>query len=279
MKSPDFEYLRPDTLEELLAFLADDSCDSQIIAGGQSLVPMMNYRVTQPDRIIDINGIESLRGCSVKDGFVSIGAMTRYVELQHAGIDRQIPLLPRLLPHIAHDAIRNRGTVGGSLGLSDPAAELPALVLALNGTIDLACQATARRVAANDFFHGVYETDCREDEVITALHLPCAVDGDRFGFHELARRHGDYAMAGVIVAAPAAAPPRAVFFGVADRPLRVPELESCLADYLCGGDDAGLDRAIACLGDVEMVSDTHASEAMRRHLCGVVLRRAVEGME
>ena len=118
MKSPDFEYLRPATLDELLAFLADDSCDSQIISGGQSLVPMMNYRVTQPDRLIDINGIDDLRGCRVEMGIMRIGAMTRYVELQHADIDREIPLLARVLPY-THDAIRNRGTVGGSLGLSD----------------------------------------------------------------------------------------------------------------------------------------------------------------
>ena len=279
MKSPDFEYLRPESLAELLAFLADDSCDNQIIAGGQSLVPMMNYRVTQPDRLIDINGIEALRGCNVKNGVLSIGAMTRYVELQDAGIDKEVPLLPRILPHIAHDAIRNRGTVGGSLGLSDPAAELPALALALNGSIDLLCKAQSRSVSADDFFHGVYETDCREDEVITALNLPCADAGDRFGFHELARRHGDYAMAGVIIAAPANGSPRAVFFGVADRPLRIPELEACLADHLDDGDAASLDRAIACLDGIEMVSDTHASEVMRRHLCGVVLKRAVEGME
>ena len=279
MKSPDFEYLRPATLDELLAFLADDSCDSQIIAGGQSLVPMMNYRVTQPDRLIDINGIDDLRGCRVEKGIMRIGAMTRYVELQHADIDREIPLLARVLPYIAHDAIRNRGTVGGSLGLSDPAAELPALALALNGTIDLACQAQTRSVSADDFFHGVYETECREDEVITALNLPCASDGDRFGFHELARRHGDYAMAGVIVAAPAGSMPRAVFFGVADRPLNMPDLDACLAEHLADGQTASLDRAIACLADVEMVSDTHASEAMRRHLCAVVLKRAIEGME
>ena len=149
---------------------------------------MMNYRVTQPDRLIDIS-IDDLQGCRVEKGIMRIGAMTRYVELQHADIDREIPLLARVLPYIAHDAIRNRGTVGGSLGLSDPAAELPALALALNGTIDLACQAQTRSVSADDFFHGVYETECREDEVITALNLPCASDGDRFGFHELARRH------------------------------------------------------------------------------------------
>ena len=115
--------------------------------------------------------------------------------------------------------------------------------------------------------------------VITALNIPCAATGDRFGFHELARRHGDYAMAGVIIAVPADSSPRAVFFGVADRPLLIPELEACLADHLDDGDPASLDRAIACLDGIEMVSDTHASEVMRRHLCGVVLKRAVEGME
>ena len=279
MKSPDFEYQRPGSLDELLAFLADDSCDSQMIAGGQSLVPMMNYRVTQPDRIIDLNDVEDLRGVAIADGVISIGAMTRYVELQNPDIEAALPLLPRVLPHIAHDAIRNRGTVGGSLGLSDPAAELPAMVLALGGWIDLACREGRRTVSADEFFHGVYDTECAENEVITAVRLPCAAPEDRFGFHELARRHGDYAMAGVMIAAPAAGPVRAAFFGIADKAFRLPELEQALQEHLASGDVADLDRAVSCLAEVEMVSDTHASDAMRRHLAGIVLRRAVEGLE
>lgn len=279
MKSPDFEYQRPGNLDELLAFLADHSCDSQMIAGGQSLVPMMNYRVTQPDRIIDLSDVEDLRGVAFADGMVSIGAMTRYVELQTPEIEAALPLSPRVLSYIAHDAIRNRGTVGGSLGLSDPAAELPAMVLALGGRIDLACQAGRRTVSADDFFHGVYETECAENEVITAVHLPCAVSGDQFGFHELARRHGDYAMAGVMIAAPSAGPVRVAFFGVADKAFRLPDLEQALQDHLASGDVADLDRAVSCLAEVEMVSDTHASEPMRRHLAGIVLRRAVGGLE
>ena len=279
MKSPDFEYQRPGNLDELLAFLADESYDSQMIAGGQSLVPMMNYRVTQPDRIIDLQDVEDLRGVAIADGVISIGAMTRYVELQNPDVEAALPLLPRVLPHIAHDAIRNRGTVGGSLGLSDPAAELPALVLALGGWIDLACQEGRRTVSADEFFHGVYDTECAENEVIMAVRLPCAAPEDRFGFHELARRHGDYAMAGVMIAAPTAGPVRAAFFGIADKAFRLPELEQALQEYLASGDVADLDRAVSCLAEVEMVSDTHASEAMRRHLAGIVLRRAVEGLE
>ena len=279
VKSPDFEYQRPGNLDELLAFLADESCDSQMIAGGQSLVPMMNYRVTQPDRIIDLQDVEDLRGVAIADGVISIGAMTRYVELQNPDVEAALPLLPRVLPHIAHDAIRNRGTVGGSLGLSDPAAELPALVLALGGWIDLACQEGRRTVSADEFFHGVYDTECAENEVIMAVRLPCAAPEDRFGFHELARRHGDYAMAGVMIAAPTAGPVRAAFFGIADKAFRLPELEQALQEHLASGDVADLDRAVSCLAEVEMVSDTHASEAMRRHLAGIVLRRAVEGLE
>ena len=279
MKSPDFEYQRPGNLDELLAFLADESCDSQMIAGGQSLVPMMNYRVTQPDRIIDLQDVEDLRGVAIADGVISIGAMTRYVELQNPDVEAALPLLPRVLPHIAHDAIRNRGTVGGSLGLSDPAAELPALVLALGGRIDLACQEGRRTVSADEFFHGVYDTECAENEVIMEVRLPCAAPEDRFGFHELARRHGDYAMAGVMIAAPTAGPVRAAFFGIADKAFRLPELEQALQEHLASGDVADLDRAVSCLAEVEMVSDTHASEAMRRHLAGIVLRRAVEGLE
>ena len=279
MKAPDFQYICPQTKAELLALLADRDCENQIIAGGQSLMPMMNFRLAQPERLVDINAIADLKGITLDGDTLRIGALTTYAEVMaDATAMKAVPLLGTVLPHVAHDAIRNRGTVGGSISLADPAAELPALALALNASVVLECKDGERVVAADKFFMGLYETACEDHELVSALLIPVARPGDRFGFHELARRHGDYAMAGVVVVARADAPPRAAFFGIADRAVRIDAVETALAAYLESSDPAKLDQAVAVLEAIDMVADSHLSETGRRHMAGVVLRRAVEDL-
>lgn len=268
MKAPDFDYARPETLDEALALLAAHPGQAEPLAGGQSLMPMMNFRVAAPEVLVDLSGIAALRGIEETQGALRIGAMTTYREVQDMpGLAERLPLVAAALPHIAHDAIRNRGTLGGSLALADPAAEMPALALALDAVIELAGPRSRREVPARDFFQGYYATAREGDELITAVRLPLARPGDRFGFYELTQRHGDYALAGVAIAATPA--PRAAFFGIADRPVRSDALDTALAD----GADPG-----PALDAIDYEGDHKASAATRRHFAGVVLARALARM-
>lgn len=202
MKAADFDYTKPRTVDEALAILANHGGEVRPIAGGQSLMPMMNFRLAQPDMLLDLNALEELQG--IRDGgdCIIIGAMTRYRALEcSALIGTHLPLVATALPHIAHAAIRNRGTIGGSIALADPAAEMPALMLALEATITVVSTRGARHIAADDFFLGLYETALADDEIITEICVPKAGLVARFAFHELARRHGDYAMVGIAMTA------------------------------------------------------------------------------
>lgn len=272
MKAPNFEYHRPETLEAALELLTKE--DAAPLAGGQSLMPMMNFRIAAPEMLIDLNGISELAGIEAADGWISIGAMTRYQALENASeVSEFAPLIRAALPDIAHSAIRNRGTIGGSCALADPAAEMPALLLALGGEISLRNQSGARRVAADDFFLGLYETAKSEDELVIAIHIPVPPAGQRVGFHEITRRHGDYAMAGCAIAATKElAEVRIALFGVSDRAVRALEAEAALV----GGDGGAvaLDAAVDALSATDFSADLHASEAMKKHLSGVALRRA-----
>jgi len=273
VKAQDFRYERPSTMDEALAILAGADGEAQPLAGGQSLMPMMNFRLAAPEILIDLGGVPELSGICEDGGEVVIGAMTRYRDLMASDlVTRGVPLLAQALPHIAHPAIRNRGTLGGSLALSDPAAESPAVLLALGGTVDLRSSDGARNVAADDFFFGLYETARQPEELITAIRLPRAGEGDRFGFYEITRRHGDYAMIGVAVAQ---APDwRIAFFSVAGTPLRATDAEAAL-----NADASDIDGAVAALASLEIDGDRHGDPAMKRHLAGVALRRAIGGMK
>ena len=278
MKAADFDYEKPETLDAALALLNDPATDSVALAGGQSLVPMMNFRMAQPERLVDLAGIPSLKGIRQTADAVIVGAMTRYVDLQASDVVAEhLPLIPKALPHIAHSAIRNRGTVGGSVALADPAAEMPALLLALDGEVLIDGPGGTRRVPADDFFIGLYETALAAGELVTAIEFPKAQPGDRFGFYEIARRHGDYAMAGVAVSAARSRSPRVVFFGVSDRAVRAREAETVLAE---GGIENLAARHTACrsLGGIAFSSDLNAEAATKRHLAGVVLKRALAGL-
>ncbi|GAB5445370.1 FAD binding domain-containing protein [Gymnodinialimonas sp.] len=273
MKAADFLYERPGSLEDALALLADADRDAAPLAGGQSLMPMMNFRLAAPGTLVDLSDLDGLRGIEVVDGALRIGAMTRYVDLARSDLVAQhAPLIAMALPQIAHAAVRNRGTIGGSVALADPAAEMPALLLALDAVITVQSAEGSKDHAAADFFLGMYETALEEGELVTAITIP--PQGDRrFGFYELARRHGDYAMAGVAVSSSASGTDhRVAYFSISDRALRATAVEAVL--------DAGgpVDDAIAALEDLPFASDLNAGEATKRHLSGVVLKRALGGL-
>jgi len=272
MKAADFRYERPDTVAAALALMADEGIESAALAGGQSLMPMMNFRIAQPELLVDLNGIADLAGVSVAGDHLTIGAMTRYAMLEQAPELTHAPLIAQALPHIAHSAIRNRGTIGGSLALADPAAEMPAVMLALGAEITVQSTTETRVIPIDDFFLGVYETTRRATELLTSVSVPIAQSGDQFGFYEIARRHGDYAMAGAAIAQRRGRF-RVAFFSVADRALRATGAEDVLS-----ADPKNIDAAVARLSEIDFDSDLNASAETKQHYAGVVLRRALAGM-
>ena len=219
MKAPDFGYERPGNLEEALRLLAKHGDDAAIIAGGQSLLALLNFRMAAPELLIDIGRLDKLKQISDQDGHIEIGGLVRHCDLAASPlIARSLPLLPRAISHIAHPAVRHRGTIGGSLAMADPAAELAACCLALDGQFLLISERGERWVRAEDFFQGVYETALAADEVLTAVRLPKrGADGAQI-FMEIARRQGDFAMAGLACVDDGA---RIALLGVADRPVLV----------------------------------------------------------
>ncbi|MCK9909092.1 FAD binding domain-containing protein [Microbacteriaceae bacterium K1510] len=202
MKAPVFTYKRPDDLDEALDLLADNDGGTQILAGGQSLMATLNMRLSSPAVLVDINRIAALRGIEARDGSVRLGALVRHAEVLASGtVAQNVPLLALALPHVAHMAVRNRGTTCGSLALADPSAEMPAVAVTLNAGIVLAKKDERRTVLARDFFQGLYQTARDDDEMIVEVIFPNAPDNERFGFAELSRRHGDFATVGVAVRA------------------------------------------------------------------------------
>jgi carbon-monoxide dehydrogenase medium subunit len=285
MKPVRFEYHRPTSLAETFELLDRYGDDGRILAGGQSLVPALNMRLATPRALIDINRLPGLDAIRLEPEGLVVGALARQEAVERSPLVREhAPLLAAAVPHVGHAAIRARGTVGGSLALADPAAELPACAVALEATIRVSSRRGPRRVAAADFFRGVYTTALEPGEVVTDVVVPLAAPGWRSGFEELARRHGDFALAGLAARARvqggAVAEARLVFFGVGTRPVRARGAEAALvgrradAPALAAAGDA-LQR------DLDPPGDVHGSAALRRHLAGVLLarvaRRLVEG--
>ena len=279
MKAPAFDYVRARSLEEAISVLGEHGDNAKIIAGGQSLVPALNLRLLAPALLVDIGGLEDLRHISVNGPTLRIGALTRYVDLERsAEIANHAPLLREAVAHIAHPAIRNRGTIGGNLAHADPASELPACVLALQARIIIAGLQGERSVPAEDFFRGVYETALTSQVILTAVEFPAIRPDERFAFRELARRSGDYALAGLAAQAGlgdgALRTLRLAYFGVGSRPT----LAAKAAAHLTGqaDRDTALANAEAALADdLEPHDDLHASAATRLHLARVLLRRAL----
>jgi carbon-monoxide dehydrogenase medium subunit len=276
LKAPRFAYARPATVAEALAVLAEHGDEARILAGGQSLVPMLNLRVAAPHVLIDINRISGLAGIAVTRDHVRIGALTRQAELERSlDIARHLPLVAQAMPHVAHAAIRNRGTFGGSCALADPAAELPACALALGASFIVAGPEGERRVNAEEFFRGLYTTALRPDELLVAAEFPLPQPGHASAFGELARRHGDYAMVGVAahgsIAGGKFSDLRIVFFGVGDRPARATKLEQALD----GQPAAAIERALEAL-ELDPRADLQASAATKQHLARVLAGRVLK---
>jgi len=283
MKAPRFAYARPASIAEALALLAEHRGDARVLAGGQSLVPMLNFRVASPGVLVDINRIGALAGIRVTKNHVRIGALTRHVEVERSNdVARHLPLVAAAMPHVAHPAIRNRGTFGGSCALADPAAELPACAIALEATFVVAGKKGERRVAAQDFFRGLYETALKTGELLVAAEFPLPKPGYASAFGELARRHGDYALVGLAVHGSTAGGKfsdlRIVFFGVGDRPARAAHFERAL-----GGRPAAtntVDGALAQLdADLDPRADLHASAPAKLHLAKVLAARIIGQLE
>src|ERR1700726_3116618 len=198
MKASAFAYARATSIANALELLAAHGDKAKVLSGGQSLMPAMNLRLISPELIVDISEIAELRGIAVRGEVLAIGALTRHVDLlKSSEIAAHSPLLTKAVAHVAHPAIRNRGTIGGSLAHADPAAELPACMVALNATIIVRGQAGERRIAAEDFFTGIYETALSAQELLVAVELPVAKKNSAHFFNEFARRHGDYAIVGL----------------------------------------------------------------------------------
>ncbi|GIK82008.1 MAG: xanthine dehydrogenase family protein subunit M [Pseudorhodoplanes sp.] len=278
MKPAPFAYAKARSVEDALRLLREHGEGARLLAGGQSLIATLNMRLSSPAILIDLNEIAALSGIALRDGDVVIGAMTRHAEVQQSDIvASHAPLVAAAMPHVGHAAIRNRGTIGGSIAFADPAAELPACLLALGGRVEIAGATGTRMVAADDYFRGLYETAVGADEVLTAIRLPAATPASRFGFLEFPRRHGDYAMAGLAATARADGASlkdvRLAYFGVGMTPVRARKAEAALA----GGD---VEAAVTALvSDLDPPDDIQASGAVKRHLAGVLLRRVTAQMD
>src|SRR3954471_6776073 len=204
LKPAAFAYAKARSLDHAIALLGEHQGEARLLAGGQSLIATLNMRLSCPSLLVDINGVAGLDGVSVTNGVVEIGALTRHVMLERsAEIARHAPLIARAIPQIAHPAIRNRGTIGGSLAYADPAAELPACLVALDGEVDMTGPQGKRSVQAEDFFTGLFETALGPHDVLSAVRFPAAAADMRVGFGELARRQGDYAIVGLAAVAKA----------------------------------------------------------------------------
>jgi len=270
VKPAPFDYAKARSLEHAVELLGREG--ARVLAGGQSLIATLNMRLSSPSLLVDINDVPGLDGIARRNGHIEIGALVRHAQAERAAeIAQAAPLIARALPHIGHPAIRNRGTIGGSIAFADPAAELPACLLALDGEADIAGPAGARTVKADEFFHGLFETALGPRDVLTAIRLPAATRETRVGFAELARRHGDYAMVGLAAAVRAngakLANVRLAYFGVGATAMRARNAEAELA----AGD---VDAAVAALArDLDPADDVQAEGAVKTHLAGVLLRR------
>jgi carbon-monoxide dehydrogenase medium subunit len=278
MKASAFSYARATSVSNAIELLVAHGERARVLAGGQSLMPALNLRLLAPEWIVDIGELRELRGISVSGGLVTIGALTRHADvLNSLDLAAHAPLLAEATAHIAHPAIRNRGTIGGSLAHADPASELPACMVALDATVIAHGPAGERRIPAKEFFRGIYETALSAGELLVAIELPAVAKNSAHFFGEFARRHGDYAIAGLaaqaLVGNDRLSDLQAVFFGVSDRPQPAKATASLINKAVT---PALLSQALEALGEeLDPPEDQQANGTMRRHLAKVLLARCV----
>jgi aerobic carbon-monoxide dehydrogenase medium subunit len=280
MKAPKFSYVRAESVAQVLELLDQHGDDARILAGGQSLMPTLNMRLSQPRLLIDINGLEALKGISLRGDRVRIGALTRHVEVASSPLVAQhLPLIAEAMPHVAHVAVRNRGTFGGSIALADPAAEMPACALALGATLVVQSKAGRREIAANDYFKGLYDTARQPNELLVEALIPVRRTNAVSVFLELARRHGDFAIAGIafqlLVERGTVTDAHLVYFGSEDKPTLAAGATAAIQGKPLGTHSR--DAAAAALGgDLDPMSNAQGGTKLRLHLQRVLTKRGLD---
>jgi aerobic carbon-monoxide dehydrogenase medium subunit len=280
MKAAAFSYARPKRLTEVLQLLAQHGDEARLLAGGQTLLATLNMRLSEPALLVDLQSVAELKGISQQDQRLRIGALVTHTEIEDSNtIAKHAPLLRAAVPHIAHRAIRNLGTFGGSIAYGDPAAEWPACLLALDGVVVVRNLKAERRIAAHEFFTGLYTTELAPDEIIVACEIPIAQTNQKFSFTELARRHGDYAVVGLAATAQVhsgvMAQVRLAWLGVGSTPVRSVAAEQALNGQPLTEDS--ITKAVAALrGELNPLADLTHSEATKRQLANVLLKRALQ---
>ncbi len=280
MKAPPFAYARARSLTEVFDLLDQHGDSAKLLAGGQSLMPALNMRLSSPELLIDISRLHEHAGIRVQDGHVHIGALTTHTAIgESADIRKHLPLLADAVQHIAHPAIRNSGTFGGSLAMADPAAEWPACCVALDAQIVLASKSGTRRVAAREFFLGLYATAMQPNEVLTEVVIPIPGAGYRHAFLELARRRGDYAIVGVAalakIAGNALSHVRLTYLGASEKPVLAEKTSQ--AFVLKGFSESSLKEAQQVLAsELDPSADLYSSAATKLHLAQVLTARAMK---
>jgi aerobic carbon-monoxide dehydrogenase medium subunit len=279
MKLPPVDYEAPETISEVVGLLADHEDEASVLAGGQSLIPLLALRLAHPAVLVDINGVAELSGVSAADGWVAIGAMTReYVAEESETVADTVPLLAAALPLIGHEAIRSRGTIGGSLAHADPAAELPAVARALDAEFVVRGPSGERIIPAEEWFEGYLTTSRRPDELLTQVRFPAAGPGTGVSFQEVARRHGDFAIVGLAASLTLSdgtiSDARLAFAGMSDVPVRAQDAEELLAgeEPLPELFEEAARRAI---DGMNPPADLHGSSDYRRKVAAALVRRAL----
>lgn len=282
MKPAPFEYHRPDSVDEVLALLAEHGYDAKLLAGGQSLVPAMNFRLATPAVLIDLNRLPGLDGVAEADGALRIGAMVRQAAAEHdAIIAARAPLLAETLPYVAHAQIRNRGTIGGSIVHADPAAEVPAVMLAMDARFHLRGPNGTRTIHVGDFFNGLFGTALEAaEEMLVEVEIPPMGPRAGWAFDEVSRRHGDYALAGVAALVEVdddgrCTAARIATLSLADRPVLAAQAAAALVGQLPTEDAIRAAAEAAAQRDIDPPGDIHASPAYRRQLADVLVRRVL----
>jgi aerobic carbon-monoxide dehydrogenase medium subunit len=282
VKPAPFEYFSPPTLDEALSLLAEYDSDAKPLAGGQSLIPAMNFRLATPSVLVDLNAIGSLSHITEYGGGLRIGGMTRQRALERsAAVAQHAPLVAATMPFVAHAAIRTRGTLGGSLAHADPAAELPAVMLALDARFTLQSQGGSRIVSAPDFFVGLFTTAIEPGELLVEIEVPDSPRRSGVAFQEISRRHGDFALAGAaaVVALDAAGQctrARVALLSLSDRPVLAAHAEAALIGHMPSPESIRAAAEAAAAHDIDPTSDLHASSTYRRQLAAVLIRRVLE---
>ncbi len=280
MKLPPFEYTCPATINEAVALLANHGGEAKPLAGGQSLMPMMAFRIAQPSLLVDLRKLPGLKEIKIGADGVRLGALVRWRDiLDDKRLSAAHPLLQEAISHVAHYQIRNRGTVGGSCAHADPASEMPGIAQTCEATFSAIGKAGARTIKAADFFQGALTTALKPDEIVTEIHLPAWPAARRYGFQEFARRRGDFAMAGVALYydldGGKAKNAHIGVFGVGDCQRRLPKAEAALNGHTV--DEAlAVKVGEAAAAEVEPQEDIHASSAYRRALAGTLTERALK---